>query len=272
MNHQGHPQRIQSLDEGAVIRIWSFSEGGSAGRGAAYPATAPDAPVQLELDGRLAHDASGGVGVRPSCGCGTQRPSRRPARRASAERFLVRRGRRLPPGRRVGCGATASLARLTFWPLRQPPRDGRRGTRGPTRPGVQLRRALAGDDVVVTASFGSVPFPGTGSREPRILELPETRLWAVCLRSEGRYLFAVGNSDRAWIVPLDGSPPRRLPLYSDRPSLSRGGLAQRSARGHGLLLREGREDAPGARRRGRRAAALPATGGRTGSGDEHRIR
>jgi WD40 repeat protein len=65
------------------------------------------------------------------------------------------------------------------------------------------------------------PLPGTGARAPRILELPETTLWErFVFDPKGRYLFAVGNSDRAWIVPLDGAPPRRLPVYSDETLLS----------------------------------------------------
>ncbi len=60
------------------------------------------------------------------------------------------------------------------------------------------------------------PLPGTGPREPKTLDLPETALWTgIVFDPRGRYLFAVGNGDRAWIVPLDGSRPRRLPLYSE---------------------------------------------------------
>jgi WD40 repeat protein len=60
------------------------------------------------------------------------------------------------------------------------------------------------------------PLPGTDRREPTTLALPETKLWeAIVFDPRGRYLFAVGNTDRAWIVPLDGSRPRRLPVYSE---------------------------------------------------------
>ena len=42
---------------------------------------------------------------------------------------------------------------------------------------------------------------------------------SIAFDPRGRYLFVVGNSDRAWIVPLDGSRPRRLPVYSEDTSV-----------------------------------------------------
>jgi eukaryotic-like serine/threonine-protein kinase len=70
------------------------------------------------------------------------------------------------------------------------------------------------------------PMPGTGPREPKTLELPETVLWeSIVFDPRGRYLFGVGNSDRAWIVPLDGSHPRRLPVYSEDTLLWAGAVS-----------------------------------------------
>jgi WD40 repeat protein len=60
------------------------------------------------------------------------------------------------------------------------------------------------------------PLSSTGPREPRVLELPEAALFLkIVFDPHGQYIFAVGGSDRAWIVPLDGTPPRRLPVYSE---------------------------------------------------------
>jgi len=49
-----------------------------------------------------------------------------------------------------------------------------------------------------------------------MLELPEKLLWNnIAFDPAGRHVFAVGNSDRAWVVPLDGSPPRKLQGFSE---------------------------------------------------------
>jgi WD40 repeat protein len=60
------------------------------------------------------------------------------------------------------------------------------------------------------------PVPGASPREPRTLQGPETGFWSrIVFDPGGRYLFAVGLADHAWIVPLDGSRPRRLPSWSE---------------------------------------------------------
>ena len=220
---RGHPQRIQSLDKAGVIRIWSFSEGRlELVEQRRRSETAADAPVELELDGRLAHDALAGWAS------GRQLRLWDTNALASARPVTLRRN-----GSWYGAGvafhpagdwvavATASFSRLTFWPLRQPRATVVPGYSGLTRP---VAFSPDGRWLATTWSDGKLrlwPLPGTGSREPRILELPETTLWCgLAFDPKGRYLFAVGNSDRAWIVPLDGSPPRRLPVYSDESLLT----------------------------------------------------
>jgi WD40 repeat protein len=60
------------------------------------------------------------------------------------------------------------------------------------------------------------PLPGNEQREVRRLHLPELTLWQdFAFDPGGRYLFAVGIRDQAWIIPLDDSPPRQLPAHSD---------------------------------------------------------
>jgi WD40 repeat protein len=52
--------------------------------------------------------------------------------------------------------------------------------------------------------------------EVKALALPEEFLVRrLAFDPKGRYLFAVGNRDRTWIVPLDGSAPRRLQGFSE---------------------------------------------------------
>jgi WD40 repeat protein len=62
------------------------------------------------------------------------------------------------------------------------------------------------------------PLSGDGPREPRVLELPESALTTAWRQIEfdprGRYMLAVGTGDNVWVVPLDGAPARRMPVYS----------------------------------------------------------
>jgi WD40 repeat protein len=57
--------------------------------------------------------------------------------------------------------------------------------------------------------------PGGDAARVRVLATPLLDdLKSLAFDPLGRYLFAVGNYDNAWIVPLDGSPGRKLPAYS----------------------------------------------------------
>jgi WD40 repeat protein len=65
------------------------------------------------------------------------------------------------------------------------------------------------------------PLPGSGSRDPKTLALPEgSDIRNLVFDPEGRFLFVVGGRDRADIVPLDGSTPRSLERFSDHTRLS----------------------------------------------------
>jgi serine/threonine protein kinase/WD40 repeat protein len=58
------------------------------------------------------------------------------------------------------------------------------------------------------------PVPGSGSREVTVLTLPadsDGQTWRdLVFDPHGRFLIVVGYTPSAYIVPLDGSPPRRL--------------------------------------------------------------
>jgi len=58
-----------------------------------------------------------------------------------------------------------------------------------------------------------LPLPGSGNNEVRPLDLPEERgdWYKLVFDPQGRYLFVTGKNNRAYLVPLDGSPPRKLP-------------------------------------------------------------
>jgi WD40 repeat protein len=118
------------------------------------------------------------------------------------------------PSGRIVIATTHSISRLTFWPL-------------PARwPSVvdgykMIWRPLAfspdGKWLATSWADGRLrlwPLPGTGSTEVKVLGAPSV-LWAsIVFHPGGRHLFAVGIADNAWIVPLDGSPGRKLDGHS----------------------------------------------------------
>jgi WD40 repeat protein len=113
--------------------------------------------------------------------------------------------------------STHDQTRLTFWPLV--------GKHPAVVPGyAQISRPLAFSPDgrwLATGWADNVlrlwPVPGFGPTAPRLLCLPSNQsvLWRrLVFDPRGRYLVAVGVSDQAWIVPLDGSPARALPAFS----------------------------------------------------------
>ena len=60
------------------------------------------------------------------------------------------------------------------------------------------------------------PLPGSGVSDVRFLDLPgPLGPQALAFDPKGRYLFAQGRENQGWIVPLDGSAPRKLPALSE---------------------------------------------------------
>jgi hypothetical protein len=103
------------------------------------------------------------------------------------------------------------------------------------------------------------PLPGTGGREPRVLDLPDPTLWTgLAFDPCGRYLFVVGNGDRAIVAPLDGSRARRLRAWSEEILLEGAATSPSGRRGDGRQLWQEREDAACPRRRNRHDAFVPS--------------
>jgi WD40 repeat protein len=118
--------------------------------------------------------------------------------------------------------------RLTFWPLK-----GARPTvvNGYSLPGRPV--AFSPDGRWLATNWGREdrswytdtlrlwPLPGNPARELRTLKLPERGGWnRMVFDPQGRFLFVVETQDRPYVVPLDGSPPRRLEQFSDETNLS----------------------------------------------------
>ena len=122
--------------------------------------------------------------------------------------------------------STGSFTRLTFWPLRKAYPSVADGYSGLVRP-----VAFSPDGKWLATSWGDGrlrlwPLPGSGQSEVRSLDLQETATWTTfAFEPKGRFLFAVGDLDRAWVVPLDGSPARKLKGFSEDTLLSAAGVS-----------------------------------------------
>ncbi len=218
----GQRDRFWSLDVAGGIRVWALSEQGpSLLRAVAGPRRARDwAPIDNSGRWILNDWYRDGLALLWDMGMPAQaRPFtlRRSGSWYGAFTELHPRGDWLV--------ATPGY-RLTFWPLRQPSATVVPGYSSMSRP---MAFSPDGRWLATTWSDGRLrlwPVPGSGVREPKIFELPENTLWgSLEFDPHGRYLFAVGNSDGAWIVPLDGSPPRRLPVYSEETFLYAGAVS-----------------------------------------------
>jgi len=117
--------------------------------------------------------------------------------------------------------STQDMSRLTFWPLRNTYPVVVDGYGGVTRP-----LAFSPDGRWLATKWGSDtlrlwPLPGNGHDEVRPLDLPTKRgdWYALAFDPHGKYLFVTGEQNRAYVVPLDGCPPRKLPGAPAGPRL-----------------------------------------------------
>jgi WD40 repeat protein len=117
---------------------------------------------------------------------------------------------------RLAVATTHSWTRLTFWRLPAVWGSVVDGYKSAMRP-----LAFSPDSKWLATGWGGGrlrlwPLPGSGSSEVKVLNTPGSGAWtSLVFDPAGKYLFAVGNGDNAWIVPLDGSPGRRLDHFSD---------------------------------------------------------
>jgi WD40 repeat protein len=114
--------------------------------------------------------------------------------------------------------STGGLENLTFWPLRRPyPAvvPGYTPLHHPLRFSPDSRWLLSSWETTETR-LRLWPVGRDMSASPADLELPEEQLWTnFAFDPLRRYVFVVGTDDRGYVVPLDGSPARRLDRFSD---------------------------------------------------------
>jgi WD40 repeat protein len=118
--------------------------------------------------------------------------------------------------------------RLTFWPLQATRPTVVDGYSLPGRPvafspdGLWLATNWGREDLAwYTDELRLWPLPGNPASGVRTLKLPLRGGWnTMTFDPHGRFLFVVETKDRPLVVPLDGSPPRKLEQFSDETNLS----------------------------------------------------
>jgi WD40 repeat protein len=106
------------------------------------------------------------------------------------------------------------MTRLTFWPLPDRSPSVVDGYTGVDRP---LAFSPDGKWLATSWADGRLrlwSLPGTGSTAVTALGAVAGLWGSLRFDPKGRYLFAVGIEDAAWIVPPDGSPARKLESFS----------------------------------------------------------
>jgi WD40 repeat protein/DNA-binding winged helix-turn-helix (wHTH) protein len=134
---------------------------------------------------------------------------------------------RFHPAGKWMVASTSHYTRLTFWPIEGAFPSVVDGYATVTRP-----LAFSPDGKWLATNWDDRwlrlwPLPGSGMSDIRSFKLPDApfRVRSLSFDPTGRYIFAVGARDRAWIVPVDGSPARKLPAFSEDSSLNAGAIS-----------------------------------------------
>jgi WD40 repeat protein len=214
------PVRAYSTDRAGEIRIWDFSE---------------DDPKLTKVIPRHESEPGGripGPSARWAVGRGDRRLrvwnlDRWPEARPLTLRRSGSWGRATPAFHPHGDWLVISTQEgfaVTFWPLRGAwPSIVDGYSRGPLAfsPDGQWLATRGVEEAGGAQTLRLWPLPDSGSDEVKTLALPAERgsIQNLVFDPQGRFLFTVGGGDRAYIVPLDGSPPRKLEGFSDHTRL-----------------------------------------------------
>jgi WD40 repeat protein/DNA-binding winged helix-turn-helix (wHTH) protein len=213
------PDRLVVTDKAGGIRVLSFPpQGGAEVRVIAHPDNAPGGAWPDRSGRWLQGDPSTDQQVR-LWDLGAW-PAARPCALRRSGTWFSAVSRFHPTGDWV-VASTANFTRLTFWPLtRARPFVVDGYSNGLARP-----VAFSLDGKWLATSWGDErlrlwPLPRMGITQVRRLQLPENPAWTwLAFDPGGRYLAAVGAQDRAWIAPLDGSPPQKVQGFSENAFL-----------------------------------------------------
>jgi WD40 repeat protein len=204
-----NPDRLFLTDQSGGRQLWAFAGRSQSSRSIA---TSDDATLSRpEPSGRWLSNtpaADGRVRLRDLAQSRSIRPfvlRRRMPWTGAAAAFH-------PSGEWVAASAGQGF-HLTLWPLRRAYPSVVDGYQTGVRP-----VAISADGQWLATSWADNrlrvwPLTDRGLGEPRSLvaSAPPGGWRALSFDRDGRYLFAVGHSmGAAWVLPLDGSPPRRL--------------------------------------------------------------
>ncbi len=138
--------------------------------------------------------------------------------------------RAFDPAARVVVASTHNMTRLTFWPLprRLPnvvdfPKDSGGAAFSPDGKWLAVGWPLFAP---WRLSLRLWPLPGSGSTDVKVLDVPEPPLWGIGgFDPKGRFVFATGMEESAWIKPLDDSPVRIFEGHSKDANLCEGAVS-----------------------------------------------
>jgi WD40 repeat protein len=217
------PNRLVVADKSGEIQVWSFPREGPIREGSIRkPDTAPA--------GRLPDPSDRWLASRPTSGpadhqvrlwdLGAWKAARPLSLRRSGSWFNAVWSFH-PRGEWVA-DSTARATRLTLWPLSKSYPSVVDGYRSNHR---AIAFSSDGKWLATMRGWGDErlrlwPLPGSGLSDVRVLDIPVTPLLARSLAFDpkNRYLFVVGAG--VWVVPLDGSAPRKLPGFSQDTALN----------------------------------------------------
>jgi WD40 repeat protein len=211
---QKDPARVYSLDRSGEIRVWGFSQ--DAPKLTEVIPHHESAPARRFPDPTVRW-ARGVVSSDPQARVWDLEawPEARPVTLRRSGSWYGAISRFHPRGDWL-VASTHRFSRLTFWPLR--------GAWPAVVDGYsRLQRPLtfSPDGRWLATSWPDKtirlwPLPGSGSLEVRTLNLPDPNLGAKLVFDPlGSFLFVVGTRGRVYVLPLDGSTPRKLEGFSD---------------------------------------------------------
>jgi WD40 repeat protein/DNA-binding winged helix-turn-helix (wHTH) protein len=219
-NYNVGPNALAVTDESGLAHLWSFRHEGPVREKAVRKPDAASDRMLLDTSGRWLGEPVADRQVRlwSSTGWKAARPL---SLRRSVGWYLAVRS--FHPTGDWAVASTSGFTRLTFWPLSRSYPLVVDGYATMVRPVAFSPDGnwLATDWPGAGGRLRLWPLPENGVSEVRSLELPDATftIRSLAFDPKGRYLFAVGSRDQAWILPMDGSAPRKLQAFSEDTQL-----------------------------------------------------